>query len=212
VIFVRGDHQVEMAATDPVVAELGALQMEFGDGPDVPVVSDRLSVVVSDTRTDTRWPTWAARASAMGIRSLVSSRMYTDQETIGTLSAYSEHPDAFDTDDQAVAQMLALHAAVALDNARKVERLWLAVDARKRIGEAQGILMERFDLSADQAFAVLVRYSQRNSVKLRAVADRLGETRQLPVLLPPAWANADSPAASVGQLSDVVSARSASQR
>ena len=61
----------------------------------------------------------------------------------------------------------------------------MAVDARKRIGQAQGILMERFDLTDDQAFAVLLRYSQDNNVKLRVVADRLVETRVLPIAAVP---------------------------
>jgi len=182
VIFVRGKHDIETAAaTDPIVAKLDAMQMEVSEGPDVSVLEDRLSVIVSDTRTDTRWPTWAARVYDTGIRSLLSVRMYTDDETIGTLNAYSHTPDAFDVDDQAVGHVLARHAAVALGNARKIENLWMAVDARKRIGQAQGILMERFDLTADQAFAVLLRYSQDNNVKLRVVADRLVETRKLPM-------------------------------
>ena len=182
VIFVHGKHHIETAAaTDPIVAKLDAMQMEIGEGPDVSVIADRLSVIVSDTRIETRWPNWAARVYDAGIRSLLSVRMYTDEETIGTLNAYSRKPDAFDVDDQAVSHVLARHAAVALGNARKVENLWLAVDARKRIGQAQGILMERFDLTADQAFAVLLRYSQDNNVKLRVVADRLVETRELPM-------------------------------
>jgi GAF domain-containing protein len=182
VIFVRGKHDIETAAaTDPLVARLDAMQMEIGEGPDVSVLADRLSVIVSDTRTETRWPEWAKHVGEFGIRSLLSVRMYTDEETMGTLNAYSRHPNAFDVDDQAVAHVLARHAAVALGSARKIENLWLAVDARKRIGQAQGILMERFDLTADQAFAVLLRYSQDNNVKLRVVADRLVETRELPM-------------------------------
>ena len=185
VIFVHGKHHIETAAaTDPLVAKLDAMQMEVGEGPDVSVLEHRLSVIVSDTKTESRWPTWASRVYDAGIRSLLSVRMYTDEETIGTLNAYSKDPDAFDVDDQAVAHVLARHAAVALGNARKIENLWLAVDARKRIGQAQGILMERFDLSADQAFAVLLRYSQDNNVKLRVVADRLVETRELPMTAP----------------------------
>ena len=180
-IFVRGKRDIETAAaTDPVVAKLDAMQMEVGEGPDVSVLEHQLSVFVPDTRTERRWPIWAARVDEAGVRSLLSVRVYTDEETIGTLNAYSTQPDAFDVDDQAVAHVLARHAAVALGAARKIENLWLAVDARKRIGQAQGILMERFDLSADQAFAVLLRYSQDNNVKLRVVADRLVDTRELP--------------------------------
>jgi transcriptional regulator with GAF, ATPase, and Fis domain len=182
VIFVHGRNNIETAAaTDPLVAKLDAMQMEVGEGPDVSVLADRLSVIVSDTHSETRWPSWSARVADAGIRSMMSVRMYTDDETMGTLNTYSVKPDAFDIDDQGVAHILARHAAVALGNARKIENLWLAVDARKRIGQAQGILMERFDLTADQAFAVLLRYSQDNNVKLRVVADRLVDTRELPI-------------------------------
>ncbi len=92
VIFVRGKHDIETAAaTDPLVAKLDAMQMEVGEGPDVSVLDDRLSVIVSDTWTERRWPRWAARVYDSGIRSLISVRMYTDDETIGTLNAYSRH-------------------------------------------------------------------------------------------------------------------------
>ena len=187
VIFVHGKHHIETAAaTDPIVAKLDAMQMEVGEGPDVSVLEERLSVIVSDTASETRWPRWAARVHDAGIRSMLSVRMYTDDETIGTLNAYSREIDAFDVDDQAVAHVLARHAAVALGSARKIENLWLAVDARKRIGQAQGILMERFDLTADQSFAVLRRYSQENNVKLRSVAAEIIETRKLPGVVSPA--------------------------
>lgn len=181
VILLHGKQRIETAAaTDPVVATVDAIQMEVGEGPDVSVLEDRLGLIVPDTLNETRWPRWAERVAASGIRSLLSVRMYTSESTVGTLNLYSLKPDAFDVDDQAVAHILARHAAVALASARQVENLWEAVDARKRIGQAQGILMERFNLSPDQAFAVLLRYSQDNNIKLRVVADRLVETRALP--------------------------------
>ena len=181
VIFVHGKQRIETAAaTHPIVAKIDAIQMEVGEGPDVSVLEDRLSVIVGDTHHDTRWPIWAGLVAEAGIRSLLSVRMYTSETVVGTLNLYADRPDAFDTDDQEVAHILARHAAVALASARKMENLWQAVDARKRIGQAQGMLMERFDLNADQAFAVLLRYSQDNNIKLRAVADLLIETRKLP--------------------------------
>ena len=76
--------------------------------------------------------------------------------------------------------MLARHAAVAMDTARDTEHLWKAIDARNLVGQAQGMLMERFGVDAEQAFAVLRRYSQDNNVKLHVVAQRLIDTRTLP--------------------------------
>ena len=81
--------------------------------------------------------------------------------------------------DLAIAQVIADHAAVAVANARTESTLWQAIEARKLIGQAQGILMERFDLTDEQAFAVLRRYSQDSNIKLRDVAQRLISTRNL---------------------------------
>jgi GAF domain-containing protein len=181
VILVHRKKTIEtVAATDPVVAKLDALQMAIGDGPDLAILSEQPIVVVRDTHADQRWPTWAGLVAEAGIRSLLGVRLNTPGITVGSLNLYARAPEAFDADDRAVAQILARHAAVALSSALNAQNMWEAVDARKRIGQAQGILMERFDLSADQAFAVLLRYSQDNNLKLRAVAETLIETRELP--------------------------------
>jgi GAF domain-containing protein len=180
VMVVHGRQRIETAATDPLVAEVEAIQIECGEGPDLDVLEDRDSVLVTDTRTETRWPTWARRVAEKGIRSLLSVRLHTSSSTVGTLNLYDESPNRFDVADQDVAHALARHAAVALSHARQTENLWQAIDARKRIGQAQGMLMERYQLGEDQAFAVLLRYSQNNNMKLREVAERLIDTRDLP--------------------------------
>ncbi len=183
VIFVHKNGTIEtVAATDRLIEELDHIQTKVGQGPDVAALEDPSgnSIIVADTRTDTRWPEWAEQVEQAGIRSLLSVRLSTAKEAIGTLSLYSTEPDRFDTEDQAVAHVIARHAAIAIGTARHEYNLWQAADARKVIGQAQGILMERFDLDADKAFAVLVRYSQETNTKLRAVAQQLIDTRALP--------------------------------
>ncbi|WP_310962370.1 GAF and ANTAR domain-containing protein [Nocardioides terrisoli] len=181
VVFVHNGQRIETAAaTDSLVADLEAIQVECGEGPDIDVLADRYSVIVGDTRTETRWPRWAHAVSQAGIRSLLSVRMYTSSSTVGTLNLYDEQPNRFDVADQEVAHVLARHAAVALASAREEEHLWQAIDSRKRIGQAQGILMERYNIDEERAFAVLMRYSQSRNMKLRAVAEKLVSTRDLP--------------------------------
>jgi len=169
-----------VATTDPVVTGLDELQTRIQEGPDIDLVSDRLGVLVSDTATETRWPAWSQEAVAVGVRSMLGTRLYTPERTVGTLNLYDSRPDHFDLDDQAVAHVMARHAAAALSKAHKAENLWHAIDARKRIGQAQGILMERYGLTDDQAFQVLLRYSQNSNMKLRDVAEELISTRSLP--------------------------------
>jgi GAF domain-containing protein len=181
VMLVRGGKHVETrAATDPVVEKLDQIQIECGEGPGIDALGDHPTVRVTDTLLDRRWETWARSVAEHGIRSVLSVRMSTGTTDVGTLNLFHHEPDAFDQDDEAVAAILARHAAVALASAQRAENLWLAIDARKLVGQAQGILMERFDLTADQAFAVLLRYSQDKNLKLRDVAQLLVAQRALP--------------------------------
>lgn len=177
----RGPDEVETAAaTDPMVEELDRIQIECGEGPGLGAPGDGITLRVADTQFDLRWEKWARQVAERGIRSVLVARMSTGSSDLGTLNLFHAQPDAFDQDDEAVAAILARHAAVALAAARRAENLWLAIDARKLVGQAQGILMERFDLTADQAFAVLLRYSQNKNLKLRAVAELLVSERSLP--------------------------------
>ena len=123
---------------------------------------------------------WAARVADLGIRSVVSARLATRRSVIGAFSVYGREPGCFDADDLAVAAILARHASVALAAAREEDSIWVAIDARKLVGQAQGILMERHDLDQDQAFAVLRHYSEQHNMKLSEVAHALVSRRQLP--------------------------------
>ena len=62
---------------------------------------------------------------------------------------------------------------------RTEQNLWQAIDSRNLIGQAQGILMERFGLTPDSAFAVLRRYSQHHNRKLAVLAEELVTTGRL---------------------------------
>ena len=141
IILVHAAGSVEtVAATHPVVAELDAIQMECGQGPDLEVIADRHGVLIRDAEADDRWPQWSGRVVAAGIRSMLGTRLYTTRNTIGSLNFYDHEPDRFDGADVDVAHMLARHAAVAMESARGAENLWKAIDARNLIGQAQGIL------------------------------------------------------------------------
>ena len=183
VVFVHGRGRIETAAaTHRAVHDLEQVQTELGAGPDLEVLGAEEALVVDDTRDCDRWPGWAERAVSLGVHSLLAVRLHTRDTTVGTLNLYADTPDAFDEDDIAIAHIFARHAAVALSSARNLQNLWEAVDARKAVGQAQGILMERFRLTPDQAMAVLLRYSQDGNLKLRVVAEQLITTTQLPAL------------------------------
>ena len=176
----RGVPLETVAVTDPVVEKSDQLQLECGESPSPDVIAEQDTVLVPDTFGEVRYPDWSVRVAALGLRSSLSVRLAASGNTFGVLQLFNTEPYAFESDDDAVAHILARHASVALANARQEASLWQAIDARKLVGQAQGILMERFDVDSDQAFAVLRRYSQDHNIKLRDVAQRLIDTRKLP--------------------------------
>ena len=160
-----------MASTDAVAEEIGRVLVAHGEGPALALPEEPAShMVVHDAGSDPRWQRWAHALVDLGIHSALSTRLATRKTLIGALSLYAKRPLAFDNDDIAVAQILAQHASVALAATRHEYAMGQAIDARKRIGQAQGLLMERHGINADQAFAMLRRYSQAHRMKLNTVA------------------------------------------
>ena len=106
--------------------------------------------------------------------------MFTNEGSLGALNLYAPQPEAFAAQTRGEGLALATQAAVALHNARDKEDLRVAMATRNLIGQAQGILIERFKMTAEQAFAALSRISQQSNVKLRDMAQRLIDTGETP--------------------------------
>jgi GAF domain-containing protein len=168
------------AVTDPVIEAMYQLQLDAGDGPLITALTDQAMVRVRDAAEETRWPEWSATMIGLGLRSVLHLPLRVGAQAVGVLSLYNTEPHAFSADDEAVAHILARHASVAVASAWQEATLAEAVDARKLIGQAMGILMERHGVDDDRAFAILRRYSQDYNIKLRDVAQQLIDTRKLP--------------------------------
>jgi GAF domain-containing protein len=181
VLLVHSGRRFEsLASTDLAVAELDELQMQLGEGPDLDLVRSRYSVLVADTAVEPRWPRWSSAAAEQGLRSMVGAPLYRTDHVLGSLDLYDAHPDRFCEVDRQVITVLARHAAIALQGAMDSANLVRALDSRKVIGMAEGILIERLGLDDQQAFNVLRRYSQDRNMKLRDVAQVVVDTHRLP--------------------------------
>jgi GAF domain-containing protein len=181
IILVHARNQIETAAaTSQRVGESHNLQIVHDEGPCLDAIEGEAVYQSCDVGNDPRWRKWGPAVAELGIRSVLSVRLETRARRYGSLNLYADRVDTFDDDDVAVATIFVRHAAVALANAHNEEGLQVAIDARKLIGQAQGILMERFDLDADRAFDFLRRQSQAHNVKLRYVAEWVVEHRNSP--------------------------------
>lgn len=185
-ITVRGrrGRYVTLAATDDLAATADQMQYELQEGPCVQVADGGDWCRSGDIATDDRWPVWGTRAAEeLGARSLLSVRLVGDADHYGAINAYATSPGLFsDPVEVDLALLVATHAGLALSAAREATSLRTAVHSRHVIGMAQGILMERYELDAGQAFGLLRRYSNTLNTRLHDIAEEVVASRELPVV------------------------------
>jgi GAF domain-containing protein len=170
-----------IAATDSMVEQADTLQDELDEGPHRDDSWHGETLIVNCLAGEQRWPRWAAEVAALGTSSVLAAELTTVEDNrIGSINVYWTQAHAVSADDVAFVNIFARHAALALSSAMNEARLNVALDSRKLIGQAQGLLMERYGLDEARAFEVLRRYSQDHNLKLRAVAEHLVSTRKLP--------------------------------
>ncbi|HXT45185.1 MAG TPA: GAF and ANTAR domain-containing protein [Pseudonocardiaceae bacterium] len=167
------------AWSDEIVSVCDRVQYETGQGPCLDSVYEEQTVRLSDMRAEQRWPEFTRRAVEHGIGSMLSLQLYVSGDNLGALNLYSSAPDAFNDESEHVGLLLASHAAVAMASAQREEHLLRAMETRDLIGQAKGILMERYKITANQALSLLIRASQNTNVKLRDVANHLTDTGEL---------------------------------
>lgn len=169
------------ATSNDALAQVDALQHELKQGPCLDALRKQDTVQSNDLSTDERWPKWGPEvASRLGLFSIVSYRLFSTESNLGALNLYGRSKSAFTADDVHDGTALAAHIGVALAGAQEVENLEKALGGRTVIGQATGILMERFDLTPDRAFGLLSKISQNRNLKLRPLAEQIVQTRSLP--------------------------------
>ncbi len=165
------------APTSDLMYELDRLQVGHGEGPCVEAAIDELIVRTDDFQREQRWPHYSAEVLKLGLRSALSFKLYTSRSNAGALNIFGVEPEAFGPDDEAVGSVLAAHAAAAILASRQGEQLQSALSSRDLIGQAKGVIMERYNVDAVRAFELLRELSQTENIKLVDIAKRVIDTR-----------------------------------
>lgn len=158
-------------------------QYRHNEGPCLEAIVVHQTVVIDDLTEEQRWPKWREEVLGLELRSSSSFRLFlvsNGEETFGSLNMYSSRAHAFDGRAQALGQVFASHASVALKAAITETGLVQALRARDVIGLAKGVLMERNRVGADEAFQMLRRTARDRNVAVHTVAEEVTESGELP--------------------------------
>ncbi|GAA4734280.1 GAF and ANTAR domain-containing protein [Actinomycetospora chibensis] len=165
--------------TNDAIRRLDETQNEFNEGPCLAALETPPDngVVVAQDLADAdadadagRWPRFAPIAVEAGYRGLLSTQLRVAAGPLAALNLYAHDADVFDEHARTLAGLFGAQAALLLYGAENARHLRRAVDSRDVIGQAKGIVMERFTLDDDGVFQLLVQSSQETNMKLIEVA------------------------------------------
>jgi GAF domain-containing protein len=162
------------AATHKWPILLDEIQQLHREGPCLTAAWEEKTIHVADLETDVRFPLYRRDAlEQTPIRSVMAFQMFIAGETMGALNVYAEQPHAFDQASRDIGMIFAAHSSVAWNSARRDGQFKRALASRDTIGQAKGMIMERYGVDAVQAFEVLRKLSQDSNVPLVRVAEEL---------------------------------------
>jgi GAF domain-containing protein len=173
ITVMHADGRLETAApTDALLWDLDMAQYKLREGPCYEAAVDTVHVTAPDLASDQRFPQYAAVAVAAGIRAQAGLRLFDAPKSQGALNLYSHKVGAFE--DLGTLSLLFTHqSAMAIEYAQEIHNLQEAMRTRGTIGQAVGILMERYKLTDQRAFAFLTRLSQDTNTRLRLIAQKI---------------------------------------
>jgi len=163
-----------VAWTDDTVLQMDIHQYRTLEGPCLEALRTGRWFHVESLAEEDRWPEFVPRALEEGIASILSTPLSTATAPVGALNVYSKTEGAF---GQTQLDLLALFAAQAseivtsgISDADAADRLAHALVDREVIAQAQGVLMARDAVSAEEAAVTLFRSAKAAQLTVREQA------------------------------------------
>ena len=170
-VSARGVLTTPVAVGD-LARQCDSVQQQLGQGPCLDAAAGTDTVVwVDDMATETRWPEFARAAASLGIAAMVCFTLFVSEDgSFGALNVHSTTPGSFDARARSLGELFAAHAAVEMASVYENDQIRTALTTRDTIGQAKGMLMQRYAIDDSQAFQLLARMSQERNIKLAVIA------------------------------------------
>lgn len=173
-VATRAGEVITLAATQPEAEKVDDIQSRNGEGPCLEAAWEQHMMRIDDMAQERRWPGFAQDVlDNTSVRSVLSFQLFKNRNDMGALNFYADRPFAFDETSVEMGLMVATHTALAWNMLQREEQFRSALASRDIIGQAKGILMERFNVDAVAAFELLKRLSQDSNRPLATIAEQL---------------------------------------
>lgn len=139
------------------------------------VLKSRKPLIVYDVRKEQKYY-YRDLAVKEGLTSMIAVPMIVKDKAIGVINVYTKNPHAFTQEEVNVLQMVTNQAAVAVENTKLMEealRAKEALETRKLIERAKGVLMRMNNLSEESAYRMIHKKSMDSCRSMKDIAESI---------------------------------------
>ena len=149
--------------------------LKIGQGISGHVVKGKMPITVFDVTTETDY-IYPELAKKEGLCSLLSVPMMIKDRVIGVINSYTAYPHKFSDEEIKIMQAVANQAAVAIENTRlfdKTVEMEEALETRKSVERAKGILAKGHNISEQEAFRLMQMQSMNSRKSMKGIAEAI---------------------------------------
>ncbi len=165
-----------VAASDDRLQHLEEIQIQHSEGPCIAAFEDQELVGVEDLKQDQRWPKFSDAAVSRRVRAVLATPLPYNQDAVGVVAVVSEQSRPWSAEGElallALTDLAALLIASMMQRQQQSElavQLQGALDSRRIIEQAKGVLMGRDGIPARVAFEQLRAQARAERRKVSAV-------------------------------------------
>ena len=180
-------HLRKVAASDDRFGHLEDLQIRHQEGPCIDAFDTRELISAEDLGAEQRWPKFSEAAVARDVRAVLASPLPYNQAAVGVVAVLSEQRHPWSPEGElallAFTDLAALFIASMMQGERQSElagQLQGALDSRKVIEQAKGVLMGRNGITARDAYEQLRARARSERRKLSAVCAEIVASAERP--------------------------------
>lgn len=154
---------------------LNKRNLKVGQSVSGKVVKEKRPITVLDVTKEPGYM-YPNVAKKEGLVSMLCVPMMIKDRVIGVINSYTQHEYRFSDEEIDILQAIANQAAVAIENTRLDQEILAAKEAletRKVVERAKGVLMKELNISEDEAYRKIHKKSMDLRKSMKEVADAI---------------------------------------
>jgi signal transduction protein with GAF and PtsI domain len=175
-LYDEKDGVLKIRATQTMSDEyLKKPPLKVGEGIAGKVFETKKPITVKDIKKEKEYK-YRDIAIKEGLVSLLSVPMIVKNKAIGVLNVYTTYPHKFTKKEIKIISFIANQAAIVIENTEllvKTKILEEELEARKKIEKAKGILMKNENLTEEEAYNKIRKFSMDKRLSMKEVAEAI---------------------------------------